>query len=99
MSITVIRKKLLEAIRNLQVSADMIVRAADLYDGINMLDNNVACGVDCIAAGNLFTCSCLTISLAIWSMVLWVVVHCLKAIMSMLFVPVLKDHFIGQDYV
>lgn len=77
----------------------MIVRAADLYDGINMLDNKKACGMDCIAAGNLFTCSCLTTLLAICFNG---VVGCgplPKAIMCALFMRELKDNVIGQDCV
>ena len=35
------------------LSADMIVRSVDIYDSIHMLDNNKACGMDCISAEHL----------------------------------------------
>ena len=31
----------------------MIVRSVDIFDSIHMLDNNKACGMDCISAEHL----------------------------------------------
>ncbi len=70
----------------------MIVRAADIYDAINMLENNKACGMYCIIAEHLkyasyrlspFLAMCFTGFL----------VHGVlpNSIMSVLLVPVLKD--------
>ena len=74
------------------ISPDMIVRAADIYDAINMLDNNKACGMDRISAEHLKYAShklCPLLSMCFNGCLVHGVLP--NAIMSVILVPVLKD--------
>ena len=70
----------------------MIVRAVDIYDAINMLDNNKACGMDCITTEHLKYAShklCPLLSICFNGCLVHGVLP--NAIMSVVLVPVLKD--------
>ncbi len=70
----------------------MIVRAADIYDSINMLENNKACGMDCITAEHLKYASYRLSPLLAMCFTGFLVHGVLpNSIMSVLLLPVLKD--------
>ena len=70
----------------------MIVRSVDIYDSIHMLDNNKACGMDCISAEHLKNAS-YRLSPLLAMCLTGIMVHGVlpNSIMSVLLVPVLKD--------
>jgi len=73
-------------------SADIIVRAADIHGAINMLENNKACGMDCITAGHLKYAShklCPLLSMCFNGCLVHGVLP--NAIMSVMFLPAFKD--------
>ena len=74
------------------LSTDMIVRSVDIYDSIHMLDNNKACGMDCISAEHLKNAS-YRLSPLLAMCLTGIMVHGVlpNSIMSVLLVPVLKD--------
>ena len=77
---------------HIDLSADMTVRAADIFDAINILVNNKACGMDCITAKHLKYCShklCPLLSMCFNGCLVHGVLP--NAIMSVILVPVLKD--------
>lgn len=80
---------------HIDLSADMTVRAADIFDAINILVNNKACGMDCITAEHLKYAShklCPLLSLCFTGCLVHGVLP--NAIMSVILVPVLKDKII-----
>ena len=77
---------------HINLSADVTVRAADIFDAINILVNNKACGMDCITAEHLKYAShklCPVRSMCFNGCLLHGVLP--NAIMSVILVPVLKE--------
>lgn len=77
---------------HIKFSVDMIVTAADIHDAINKLENNKACGMDCITAEHLKYAShklCPFLSMCFNGCLVHGVLP--NAIISVMLLPVLKD--------